>query len=130
MRLLWTHRDIDAPAPVVWQVLCDLERWPEWGPSVRSAQLNGPTLSLGATGTVTTAVGVDLGFTITEFEDGATWAWRVAGLPATAHSVESLGGVRCRAGFGVPFVAAPYLTICRVALRRIDALATGDHKDR
>ena len=130
MRRLWTHRNIGAAAPVVWQVFCDLERWPQWGPSVRSAQLNGPTLSLGATGTVTTAVGVDLGFTITEFEDGSAWAWRVAGLPATAHSVEPLGAGRCRAGFGVPFVAAPYLAICRVALRRIDALATGDHKDR
>ena len=71
MRRLWTHRDIDAPAPVVWQLLCDLERWPDWGPSVRSASLDGQTLSLGATGRVTTAVGVDLSFTITEFEANA-----------------------------------------------------------
>ena len=126
MRRLWTHRDIDAPAPVVWQLLCDLERWPDWGPSVRSASLDGHTLSLGATGTVTTAVGVALSFTITEFEANAAWAWKVAGLPATAHSVESLGADRCRARFGVPLAVAPYLAICALALRRIDELATVD----
>jgi len=126
MRRLWTHRDIDAPAPLVWQLLCDLERWPDCGPSVRSATLDGKALSLGATGRVTTAVGVDLSFTITEFEANTAWAWKVAGLPATAHSVESLGADRCRARFGVPLAVAPYLAICALALRRIDELATVD----
>lgn len=125
MRLVWTHREIAAPAPVVWQLLVDPERWPEWGPSVRSAALDGPELTPGATGTVTTAVGIDLGFTITDFDEGTSWAWRVAGIPATSHSVSPRSASRCRAGFGVPLVAAPYLVICRMALRRIDALATG-----
>ena len=122
MRRAWTTRDIPAPAEAVWEVLTDPERWPDWGPSVRAVDLQAPRLALGARGRVQTAARVWAPFEITRFDDGRAWSWAVAGLPATDHSVESLGASSCRAGFGVPWVAAPYLSICRVALSRIERL--------
>jgi uncharacterized protein YndB with AHSA1/START domain len=119
VKKLWTHREIDAPAEVLWRLLTDPTRWPEWGPSVRSAVLNGDRFDRGATGAVATAVGIELRFEVTDYREGERWAWNVAGLPATHHSVESLGSDRCRVGFGVPWVAAPYLAVCEIALRRI-----------
>lgn len=118
------HRDIDAPAEAVWRLLTDLDHWPQWGPSVRSARLHDGAFELGATGTVTTALGIELGFEITSFDAGAEWSWTVAGVPATSHTVEPVTASSCRAGFGVPWPFAPYVAVCRVALRRLDRLAT------
>ena len=125
MKQLWVRRDIDAPAAVLWGLLVDPERWSSWGPTVRGAVLDDPPLRLGSRGTVTTVVGLRLPFDITAFEGGARWAWRVAGVPATDHTVASLGPDRCRVGFGAPWAAAPYLAVCRMALSRLDELATG-----
>ncbi len=61
---------------------------------------------------------------ITEFDPGRHWAWKVAGVPATRHWVEPLGD-GARAGMAVPWWAAPYATVCSIALRRIDAMLTG-----
>jgi hypothetical protein len=54
--------------------------------------------------------------------DPKTWAWTVAGVPATTHTVEPAPG-GCRVAFGVPTPAAPYALVCRAALRRIERLA-------
>lgn len=40
---------IALPCELVWEVLGDLERWPEWNPGVRSVRMHRPT-ALGATG--------------------------------------------------------------------------------
>jgi hypothetical protein len=64
-----------------------------------------------------------LPFTVTAVVDGRRWCWNVAGVPATDHTVTPLDDGRCRVGFGVPVVAAAYLAVCRVALRRIATLA-------
>lgn len=119
-------RDIAAPADTVWGLLVDVDRWPQWGPSVRRAALEGGAgeLALGVRGTVWTAVGVPMPFHITAFEAGRRWDWSVAGVAATGHRVAVIPG-GCRVVFEVPWWAAPYLTVCAVALDRIDRLATG-----
>lgn len=124
MRTVWVTEEIAAPASTVWQLLVDTEAWPGWGPSVRDATIDGGTLRPGATGRVTTAVGVTLPFRITDVEEGRFWSWRVLGIPATDHRVRSLGPGRCEAGFGVPWPAAPYLAVCRLALHRLRDMAT------
>jgi len=122
----WVHREIAAPAEAVWRLLTDLDVWPQWGPSVRRARLLDDTFESGATGTVTTVAGVDLRFVLTDVEHGERWSWKVAGIPATDHTVEALTPDSCRAGFGVPLPAVPYLLVCRRALARLDELATAE----
>ena len=124
MRKLWVGRTMAAPATATWGVLTDVARWSEWGPTVRGAELAGDGFGLGARGWVVTPLGVRLPFEVTTYEPEVSWAWEVAGIPATEHRVQDLGGGTSRVGFGVPVVAAPYLAVCRVALHRIERLVT------
>jgi hypothetical protein len=121
---LWIWRSIDAPAEALWELLVDPARWPEWGPSVRSAAVDGQALRRGARGTVSTVLGVDLPFEVTSYVEGSEWSWNVIGVPATDHRVVPISGGRCRVGFAVPWPEAPYLVVCRAALRRLDAIAS------
>ena len=121
---MWTHRDIDVSPDIAWELLTNTTHWPAWGPSVRGADIDGGRLCEGATGMVTTSLGLTLPFEITAYDQGVRWAWRVAGVPATDHTVTPLDPVRCREGFGVPWLAATYLAVCRAALRRLDRAAS------
>lgn len=116
-------RRIDAPAAAVWELLIDLDTWPDWGPSVRRAELDGGgrVLAPGARGTVWTLAGFALPFRVSDFDAGRRWSWTVAGVPATGHRVAAASG-GCRVSFDVPWWAAPYLGVCAVALARIDRL--------
>jgi hypothetical protein len=117
---------VPAGAADVWALLADPGRWPLWGPSVRGAVVHGDgAIRAGATGSVRTALGVTLPFEVTLFEPGRRWAWTVAGIGATDHRVDPLGPGRCRVAFGVPWPAAAYLPVCRVAITRIRRLAAG-----
>ncbi|MEO6125408.1 MAG: SRPBCC family protein [Ilumatobacteraceae bacterium] len=123
--MIRTHisRTMDVSAKDAFAIFIDLDRWPEWGPSVRSATIDDGPMRLGSTGVVTTTVGVRLPYIVTSFVSGKSWAWTVAGVPATDHLVEPLGPGRCRVTFGVPLVAAPYMAVCAIALRRIERIA-------
>ena len=118
---LGVDRHMDAPAAQAWQVLVDLECWPRWGPSVRRAVLDDGfgELTLGVSGRVWTAVGVQLPFVITEFDPGHRWSCAVAGVAATGHEVTTTGR-GCRVRFEVPWWAGAYLPVCAVALARIE----------
>ena len=126
---MWTvSRRIPAPADTVWQLLTDLDVWPVWGPTVAGAELDRGGFELGATGKVWTPVGVPLPFTITELDPGRTWAWRVAGVPATRHGVEPAPG-GCRAWMSAPVWAPAYLPVLAVGLRRIGDMAVDSGAD-
>lgn len=124
--MLTVDRAIAAPPSAVWDLLVDLDAWPNWGPTIRGATLDEPhtELALGATGTVRTSLLVAVPFVVTEFDPGREWAWTVAGIPATRHRLDPLGD-GARVSIAVPWWAAPYLTVCAIALRRIDHMATG-----
>ncbi len=122
MKHLWSTRVIGAPAEELWRLLVTPDEWPRWGPTVRSASVDGGELALGSTGTVTTIAGVDLPFEVTAYDEGSRWAWKVGGISATDHTVEAVDAERCRVGFGVPWPAAPYLVVCSDALRRLSQM--------
>lgn len=114
-------RTIDAPAEVVWDLLVDTRRWPEWGPSVTDVECKDRRIYAGSTGRVQVIGGVWIPFEVT-YLDAYRWTWAVAGIPATGHRVEPYNG-SCRAVFEVPLLAAGYAPVCRLALSRIARLA-------
>jgi uncharacterized protein YndB with AHSA1/START domain len=120
---LTVDRVIAASPEAAWELLADLGAWPQWGPSITRAELDQPyeELTSGATGVVQTSLGVRVPFVVTDFEPGRYWAWKVAGVSATSHRVEPVDdGVRI--SFGVPWWAPAYLTVCSLALRRLEKL--------
>lgn len=127
--MLHASRTIAAPAAVVLRLFRDTSAWPAWGPSVRAVRGVDGLVEQGSRGHVVPVVGPALPFEVTELVDdgalGGRWSWRVAGVAATTHEVRrhrSLTGA-CVASFGVPTLAAPYLAVCVVALRRLEDLA-------
>ena len=113
---------INADADGVWRILVDTSRWVEWGPSIRAVESTERFLTARASGRVRTVLGFSVPFAVSRFEPGKNWTWRIFGLPATTHEVESLGPKLSRLFFGVPLIAFPYLLFCSVALRRISSL--------
>ena len=120
---------IPAPADAVWDLLTDLEAWPRWGPTVLAGEVDGDRLGAGTTGRVRVPPGVWLPYEVTDFEPGAYWAWKVAGVPATGHRVAP-AATGCRVTFEVPWWAPSYLAVCALALRRIARIVTEktDHR--
>lgn len=93
--------------------------WPQWGPSVKAVQSSSRFIKQGTEGRIKTAAGVWLPFIITVYEEGLFWSWKVAGLSATGHRIEPEEDGLCKLTFEVPWIAAPYTYICKVALDRI-----------
>ena len=121
--MLTVDRVITAPPETVWDLLTDVETWPEWNPAISRAEVDGsdPMIGYGSTGRVYTRLGVAVPFVITEFDTGRHWAWTVAGVSATRHRVDVVGG-GTRVSFELPWWASAYLPLCWIALRRIQAL--------
>ena len=116
------NRKIDAAADVVWDLITDTRRWPQWGPSVRAVRCAECYIHEGLRGQVQTIAGLWLPFTVTDFEHNSYWAWRVAGILATGHRVEPLSTEQCQLSFTVPLLAAPYAVVCRLAAVRIEQI--------
>jgi len=123
-RRLVVDRFVGADPDVVWDLLCETDRWPEWGPSVSDVRSSDRRIEAGTTGEVQVAGGPWVPFEITSCED-YRWTWRVAKIPATGHRVDAAPG-GCRVVFEIPLVAAGYAVVCERALRRIERLAAGD----
>jgi hypothetical protein len=119
MKPLETAVEMNVPTAEAWELLIDTQRWPAWGPSVARVDCADRYIGLGTVGRVQTVFGFWLPFQITEFTAGHYWRWQVAGMPATGHRVASIGPNLCRVIFEVPWLAAPYLIICRLAAHRV-----------
>lgn len=126
--VIW--RVIEAPIERAWELLISLEQWPKWGPSVTGVRVEDQDargarwLSRGLAGQVQIAGLVWAPFVVTDFEPLRRWRWAVFGVEATGHEVISLGPTRCVVSMDMPLWAAPYVWVCAVALRRIEALAS------
>ncbi len=111
----------------MWEALIDIRRWPAWGPSIGAARLDGGGRRLrpGATGRVQTALGVWVPFRVTAWDDGHHWAWSVASVPATDHTVEAVADDpgSTDASIGVPAWAPLYVPLCWRALGHLGDVA-------
>jgi hypothetical protein len=115
-------RLVHASSKSVWELLTDTYRWVEWGPSILAVQCSHRFIERGSEGRVQTAVGIWLPFVITEFDSGYYWSWHVLGVRATGHGVEPVGPGFCRLIFEVPYLAAPYALVCKIAMDRINKI--------
>jgi hypothetical protein len=116
-------RTCDVAWPHAWAALARYEHWPSWGPSITDVDPPAGEVGVGDRGRVRTPVGGWLPFEVTAVDPGRRWDWRVAGVPATGHRVDALGATRSRIVIEVPWWAAPYVVVCRVALARLEEVA-------
>jgi uncharacterized membrane protein len=87
--------DIEAPPDVVWRVMSDVEKWPEWTASMRRIERigDGP-LAKGSSARVAARGGPPAVWTVTELEKGRSFKWeaKTSGTLAVAnHVVEPAG---------------------------------------
>jgi uncharacterized membrane protein len=69
--------EIEAPAPVVWEVYADVARWPDWTASVTSVvPLDGPEIEVGKRFEIKQPRMPKLVWEVTEVEPGTSWTWR------------------------------------------------------
>lgn len=67
---------IGAPAEVVWAVTVDVERWPEWTPTMTSvSRLDTGPLKLGSIARITQPMQPPSEWVVTELVDGRRFAW-------------------------------------------------------
>jgi hypothetical protein len=124
--------DVAADPDVVWDLLVSVDQWPRWGPTVRRATVDGDgpgpgprRIGPGATGKVWAPAGPAVRFRIEQWQvtgDVRRWSWRVAGVPATSHTVRARAG-GCRVEMSAPWFAPGYVPVLWLGLRRIRGLA-------
>lgn len=67
---------IDAPADVVWAVTIDVDRWPEWSPTVTSVKrLDTGRMRVGSVTRIAQPMQPVSDWTVTDFDEGRRFAW-------------------------------------------------------
>ena len=90
-----TKIDVEAPVERVWEVLREVERWPEWAPTVTSVRRLGEgPLAVGSRVRVEQPRIPPTEYVVTELEPGrwCTWGATGTGVRTTSrHLLEELG---------------------------------------
>jgi uncharacterized membrane protein len=88
--------DIDAPPSRVWQVMSDVERWPEWTRSVDSVtRIDDGPLRLGSKARIDQPKVPPIVWEVTELEAGSHFIWEAQSPALTSkatHRVEQIEG--------------------------------------
>jgi uncharacterized protein YndB with AHSA1/START domain len=116
-------RVINTSSQAVWDLITDTSRWVLWGPSFSAVECRDLYIIKGSQGRLRTPIGFWVSFVVTEYEPGKYWSWRVSGIPATGHRVETGEKETCTLVFEVPLFFAPYILVCKITLDRIASIA-------
>jgi uncharacterized membrane protein len=82
--------EIEAPAPIVWDVFVDAERWPEWTASVtRIVTLHGPGIDVRKRFEIKQPRLPKLVWEVTEVEHGTSWTWRQRSFGGSTSAARS-----------------------------------------
>ncbi len=115
---------IDAPRPLVWSVTVDVERWPDWTPTVTDVARTGEgPFGVGSVARIRQPGLPAADWCVTSLVEGErfTWETRVRGLHMVAtHELESSGtGTRnvLRVEFHGP-VATLFWPLIRMSVRK------------
>ncbi len=80
---------VDAPATLVWRAIKDVEKWPEWTPTMTEVRLDADELRSGSSATVRQPKQPVRTWTVTELTEGRSFTWTSTGrgLRMTADHV-------------------------------------------
>ncbi len=100
-----TQVEVAAPVERVWEVLQDVERWPEWASTVTSVQrLDDGPLAVGSRARIEQPRIPPTEYEVTELDPGRSFTWvaRGPGVRTTArHGLERLDAGRTRVTLSV-----------------------------
>jgi uncharacterized membrane protein len=83
--------EIDASAAIVWDVFADVERWPDWTPSVTSiVALDGPGIEIGKRFEIKQPRLPKVVWEVTDVEPGVSWTWRTRSPGTTTFASHHL----------------------------------------
>jgi hypothetical protein len=92
--------DVEAPAATTWRAVTQIEDWPRWAASMQAVRwLDGAAVCEGARAWVKQPGMPPVVWTVSEYEEGATFTWvaRSLGiLTVAAHFVRTLSADRSR----------------------------------
>ena len=87
--------DIDVPPETVWSITTDIERWPEWTPTVTSIRhVSGHPFGLGSVARIKQPMQAEAEWTVTAYEAGRRFSWestRTGLLFVGTHEVHPSG---------------------------------------
>ena len=123
---------IQAPPEKVWAVYTDVEKWPEWTPSMKHIErLDEGPLALGKQARVSAEGAPTSVFTVTEHTEGRSFIWSTTtrGIKAEAYHIVEPDGAGTKATLGVRMsglmatIFAPMIR--RTATRNVHTEAEG-----
>jgi uncharacterized protein YndB with AHSA1/START domain len=83
--------EISAPAPTVWDVFTDVERWSEWTASIEHiVPLDGPGIEVGNRFEIKQPRMSKLVWEVTEVDPGTSWTWRQRSPGATTFATHGV----------------------------------------
>lgn len=99
--MLITHSTfIACPIQEVWEATTDIDSWPDWAPSVQTAdRLDKLRFGIGSQASIKQPMQSRAIWTVTEFEDGRYFAWETSGKAFRMRAIHSVashdGGTKC-----------------------------------
>jgi uncharacterized membrane protein len=119
--------DVDAPADLVWQTISDVEKWPDWTPTMTGIRrLDDGPLRVGSTALVRQPRQPARTWTVTELTDGRSFTWvsTSRGLRLTAGHVVADGAVTLTFAAAGPLAPLAWLIAGRAVRQAVTTEAT------